>query len=149
MNDNELLIAVEVESLASALRTGDGIEAMIDLAKKTVRSFEHDLSTVTGRKKTAGLAYKVARVKSKVTEIQKGETEALKKASGIIDGNGRRLRNELDALKIEARQPPKAHVERIEAEALTACIEILGHESGVSALKAIKAGNIPHVSITY
>ena len=64
-----------------------------------------DISTENGRAAIASLAYKVARSKTALDEQGKSLVEAIKKTSGEIDAERRKVREELDALKEEVRKP--------------------------------------------
>jgi chromosome segregation ATPase len=70
-----------------------------------VSTFAHDMSTGESRKKTASLAYKIARLKTALDDMGKGLTEDWKQKAKAVDIVRRQLRESLDGLKEQARQP--------------------------------------------
>ena len=79
--------------------------ALYEFMEREVAAFVPDLTTETGRKKIAGLAYKVARTKTAIDDAGANlKAEWLKKSQGV-DLERRMLREKLDALKDRARKP--------------------------------------------
>jgi hypothetical protein len=64
-----------------------------------------DISTDKGRKAIASLAYKVARTKTFIDDQRLKLVADEKKRLSVIDAEGKRVREELDALKDEVRNP--------------------------------------------
>lgn len=64
-----------------------------------------DLSTETGRKKIASLAYKVARTKTAIDDAGKKLNEEARARINAIDESRREIRQQLDTLKDEVRKP--------------------------------------------
>lgn len=64
-----------------------------------------DLSTETGRKKIASLAYKVARTKTAIDDAGKKLNEEARARINAIDESRREIRKQLDDLKDEVRRP--------------------------------------------
>ena len=83
----------------------NGLDSIVQQAKDTVAEFNHDLSTDAGRKRTASLASKVAKLKVKLDNMGKESTAELKAKTKLVDGNRKAMRDELDELKVEARKP--------------------------------------------
>ena len=104
MTDQEL-ITIERQNALTAFETGDGLDEIVRRARDTVESFEHDMSTKAGRSRTASLAHKVARLKVKLDDAGKDLVSERKKQIKLVDDNRRKMRDELDSLKIEARKP--------------------------------------------
>lgn len=112
--DTALAVFVEKEKL----------EPYINQIRKEIADFEHDLSTPVGRKRTGSLAARVAKIKVKLDSLGKELVADWKSKSKIVDSSRKYLRDELDELKVIARQPltkwedeQKAiEVEEIEAE---------------------------------
>ena len=64
-----------------------------------------DLTTETGRKAIASLAYKVARTKTAIDDAGKLLTEEWRGKINVVDASRREIRERLDALKVEVRRP--------------------------------------------
>ncbi len=99
------LIELKPETALEAFSGGDGLDAIISQAKNVVAQFDHDMSTKTSRARTASLAHKVARLKSRLDETGKELTAGWRKKASVVDASRRKMREELDALKTEARAP--------------------------------------------
>ena len=100
----------------------NGADAVLSALKTEVRKVAAtlDISTPGGREAIASLAYKVARSKTALDEQGKELVGAIKKQSGEIDAERKRVRDELDALKDEVRKPltdwENAEKERVAAQ---------------------------------
>jgi colicin import membrane protein len=70
-----------------------------------VAAHQPDLTTETGRKAVASLAYKVARTKTAIDDAGKKLNESLRAQIAVVDTSRRDIRERLDALKDEARRP--------------------------------------------
>ena len=99
------LIELKPETALEAFSGGDGLDAIISQAKTVVAQFDHDMSTKASRAKTASLAHKVARLKSKLDSTGKELTAGWRKKASVVDASRRKMREELEALKTEARAP--------------------------------------------
>ena len=104
MTDQEL-ITIERQNALTAFETGDGLDDIVRRARDTVESFEHDMSTKAGRARTASLAHKVAQFKVKLDKLGKDLVSERKAQIKLVDDNRRKMRDELDRLKTEARKP--------------------------------------------
>lgn len=109
-----------VETLtAEVVFAPGGVDAILEKITAEVQSFKGDISTPSGRDQIRSLAFKVARSKTALDELGKNLVADLKKQTGAIDAERRRIRDDLDALKDEVRQPltdwENADKERIEA----------------------------------
>ena len=67
---NELIVIEESKALA-VFSNENGLDPIIQQAKDLVDGFEHDLSTGAGRKRTASLANKVAKLKTRLDGMGK------------------------------------------------------------------------------
>jgi len=138
MSESELevleMVVIEPSTVLAAYTNGEGLDDAIDQVKTVVQCFEHDLSTKTGRAKTASLAHKVAKVKTKLDSMGKELVAGWKDQARKVDSSRKSMREALDELKIEARKPltewemEQAEIEaerlaRAEAEALANQIE--------------------------
>ena len=130
---NELVV-IEEQTALKVFSSDNGLDPIIQQAKEAVEGFEHDLSTAAGRKRTASLANKVAKLKTRLDGMGKDLVSDWKTKAKAVDANRKAMRDELDALKVIARKPlteweeEQARIEaeeaaRIEAEKVAAEIE--------------------------
>lgn len=101
---NELIVIEEAKALA-VFSNENGLDPIIQQAKDLVDGFEHDLSTGAGRKRTASLANKVARLKTRLDGMGKDLVADWKAQAKKVDANRKSMRDELDELKVIARKP--------------------------------------------
>lgn len=99
------LAKIEEDKVLVAFTVDNGLDEIIFEAKNAIDGFEHDLSTAAGRKRTASLAHKVAQLKTKLDGMGKELVSEWKQKAKIVDINRKKMRDELDALKADARQP--------------------------------------------
>ena len=102
---SEDIITTAPASALAAFAEPNGLDPFIDAVRKIVNEFEHDLSTATSRKKTASLAAKVSSFKVSMDDMGKSLTEDWKQKSKVVDNARKKMRDELDALRDEARRP--------------------------------------------
>lgn len=130
---NELVV-IEEKTALQVFSSDNGLDPIIQQAKEAVEGFDHDLSTAAGRKRTASLANKVAKLKTRLDGMGKELVSDWKIKAKAVDANRKAMRDELDALKVIARKPlteweeEQARIEaeeaaRIEAEKIAAEIE--------------------------
>lgn len=81
------------------------LESLLDEVRKEIAALTTDVSTETGRKAIASLAYSIARRKTPLDEAGKALNEDHRKAINAVDAIRKKMRDELDALKVEARKP--------------------------------------------
>lgn len=116
------LITIEQETVLAVFSQEGGLNPVIEQARQVVAGFEHDMSTAASRKRTASLANKVAKLKVKLDDMGKDLVSDWKAKSKLVDASRKHVRDELDALKAEARKPlteweaEQAEIERLEAE---------------------------------
>lgn len=101
---NELVVIEEAKVL-DVFSSDNGLDFIVQEAKELVSGFEHDLSTAAGRKRTASLANKVAKLKVRLDNMGKNLTSDWKAKSKAVDANRKAMRDELDKLKVDARKP--------------------------------------------
>lgn len=104
MLDNELAV-VEEKSVLVAFSQEGGLDPVVEEAKKFVDDFKHDMSTAASRKRTASLANKVAKLKTKVDCMGKDLVSDWKSKAKIVDSSRKKMRDDLDELKVLARKP--------------------------------------------
>lgn len=113
------LVELTTETALTAFTSENGLDPYIQQVKDEVNNFEHDLSTGAGRKRSASLAAKVAKIKVKLDGLGKDLVAEWKSNSKKVDSARKKMRDELDELKIHARKPLtdwEDEQERIEAE---------------------------------
>ena len=129
---NELVL---IENLKPAeVFVAGGLDTVIDLIEKEVRSHALDISTDAGRKHIASLAHKIARSKTALDKMGKDLVSGWKEQSKKVDLERARVWDRLEALQKEIRSPltewedaEKARVARHEAG--IARIEGAGHDT--------------------
>lgn len=123
------LVRVEEMSALELFKPGV-IDPILSQIKEEVRSqaAELDISTEESRKQIASLAYKVARSKTFIDTQRKALVSEEKKRLAVIDKEGKRVWDELEALQLEVRKPLTAwedqDKERISGH--KAAIEVIG-----------------------
>lgn len=109
------LIQVETSTVIDLYTKGEALDPLIESVRKTVESFEHDLSTQAGRKRTASLAAKVSKAKTFLDGLGKDLVSDWKQKAKVVDNERKRMREALDALRDQARAP-LTELEEKEAE---------------------------------
>ena len=99
------LVEIDKKTTLQAFTSKDGLSEAIGSVRDMVGDFEHDMSTKAGRDKTRSLARKVSSLKVTLDEMGKDLVSEWKSKSKAVDANRKKMREELDALKIEARKP--------------------------------------------
>jgi colicin import membrane protein len=106
-------------------------ERILDAIKAEVRALaaDSDISTPDGRKAISALAYKVSRTKTFIESQRVVLVAEEKQRLAKVDAEGRRMRDELDALRDEVRKPltdwEKAESDRIAEHEM--CIRVMGN----------------------
>lgn len=120
------------------LFTEDKMDPLLAEIIKEVKSHVPDISTVKGRKEIASLALKVAKSKTYLDDLGKDLVSEWKDKSKKVDEVRKRMREQLDSLKEEARRPLTEFEEKEEAR-------IQKHEAGIATIEMYKinygAGN--------
>lgn len=127
-----------------ALFAEGGTADVIAQIEAEARSVIPDVSTAKGRKQIASTAAKVARSKTYLDGLGKELVSDLKKQTGAVDQERRAMRERLDALKIEVRQPLTEFedAEQAKQQAFIDRISKIGGETpqGVAELRAYIEG---------
>lgn len=108
------LITTRKEEILDLYTKGEALDPLVQAVRDTVESFEHDLSTVKGRKATASLAANVAKAKTFLDGLGKDLVSDWKAKAKTVDDVRKKMRDELDELKAKARAP-LTELEAIEA----------------------------------
>jgi hypothetical protein len=104
MSESKDLIAVKVLTPEIVFAPG-GVADILGKIESEVRSFKGDISTLGGRNAIASMAYKVARSKTALDDMGKQLVADWKSKASAVDAERRTIRDRLDALKDEVRQP--------------------------------------------
>lgn len=112
----------------------DQVETLISKIEAEVRSFVPDTSTVKGRKEIATNAHKVSKSKVALDAMGKELVSGWKSQAKAVDDERKIVRDRLDELRDEVRQPltdwENEEAARIETERLAAIVEA-DHESAL------------------
>lgn len=132
MND---LLLIKTETALEVFSNQESIIPYLDEIKREVSLHAPDVTTAKGRKEIASLANRVAKTKVYLDDLGKDLVSDWKEKSKKVDATRKLIRDELDALKIEARKPLTEWEEeqaRIEAE-------IKAEQARLELLKQIEA----------
>lgn len=115
--------------------TGGGVDPLLDAITAEVRTFVPDTTTDKGRKEIASLAYKVSQAKVRLDTAGKSLVEGWKQQAAKVDQVRKKIRDDLDALRDEARKPltewEAAEEERLAAAKLSAEI-LMAHSEALA-----------------
>jgi len=101
MND---LVKLE-EINAVEVFSGQGLDDLLLKITEEARSIVPDLTTKKGRDEIASMAHKVAKSKTYLDGLRKDLVSEWKTKAKAVDAEGKKMRDTLDALKAEVRQP--------------------------------------------
>lgn len=101
----EAIEAFQEGNVISLYKKGEGLEPLIEAVREKVDTFEHDLTTAKGRSATASLSAKVSKAKTFLDGLGKKLVESQKKEIALVDASRKSMRDQLDALRDEARAP--------------------------------------------
>lgn len=123
------LAVLEIKNPALVFVKGGG-DPIIDHVKAEVKKEQPnlDISTPTGRKAIASLAYKIAQTKSKFDKIGKALTEEQRAQIDAVNEERKRVEAELQKLQDEVRAPLTAWEEADKKR-------IADHETGIASIK--------------
>lgn len=136
MND---LVVVENLTPAVVYAPG-GVNSVLDKIKTEARAFTGDISTEKGRNEIKSFAYKIARSKTLLDDMGKDLVADLKKQTGAVDAERKRIRDELDKLKDEIRAP-LTQWEQAEKD------RVAEHETGLAEIAAFAIFSTPEPAI--
>lgn len=106
MSEPTEIALIETNALQPAvLFAGDGLDELLADIEQKARTIVPDLSTAKGRKEIASMAHKVARTKTALDDMGKALVAEWKAKAGKVDESRRLVRERLDALKAEVREP--------------------------------------------
>lgn len=107
MNDSATtdLVVLDQTNALSVFTTSGAIDPLLDRVRKEIDAFKPDISTATGRKAVASMAYRVARAKTYLDDAGKRVADQQKEIPKKIDATRKRIRDTLDAWRDEVREP--------------------------------------------
>lgn len=103
--ENQTGSTTELALVTQWPETKDGLRAIINDIKQKVKSLVLDPTTEKGRAEIKSVAYNVARTKTTLDDLAKQAIEHHQSIVKATNEQRRQLREELDALKEEVRQP--------------------------------------------
>src|SRR5690606_30208205 len=101
----ELVTLPPQESALEVYQQPSGLDPYIERIRAEVAGHVPDLTTDKGRKAVASLAFKVRKSKTALDNLGKQLVDDLKEIPKKIDAERKRMRDTLDALADEVRQP--------------------------------------------
>lgn len=104
MTSKELALPLPTD-LAAAFGKDETVDALIDAVRQRVREHAPDVTTAKGRDAIRSLAFAVARSKTALDDAGKKLTEDQKRQIDAVNAQRRKIRDQLDALRDEARKP--------------------------------------------
>jgi len=117
------LVTIPKANALEIFTTPAMIDPILARIRQQIDEFKPDLSTASGRKAIASIAYKVAQSKTYLDGVGKELVAAQKEIPNKIDASRKRIRDTLDAWKDEVRKPltdweaaEEARVNRIKAD---------------------------------
>ena len=115
------LVEISPETALSVFTADKGLDSYVKQVTDEVNCFKHDLTTAAGRARTISLASKVAKIKVKYDDCGKDLVSGWKENAKKVDKARKKMRDELDELKVLARKPVtdwEMEQERIESDRL-------------------------------
>jgi colicin import membrane protein len=125
---NEITLIPQREVVAADVFKPGGIDAMLNEIAARAKAYRPDVSTATGRKEIASIAYKVAQSKTLLDGMGKDLVAGWKRQASLVDEERRKARDFLDALKEEVRAPLTAYEQAEEAR-------LAEHEAAIAAIR--------------
>lgn len=107
-NDSEegtALLIPETMDVAAFFAKTEAVDTVLAKIEEEVRSHKPDLSTAKGRKAIASLAARVSKAKTFLDNAGKALNETAREQINAVDKERRRIRERLDGLRDEARDP--------------------------------------------
>jgi len=110
------LIEIDQKNAMQVYTSDVGLDPYVEIVKKEVESFVYDTSTAKGRAEIASLANKVAKTKVKLDGFGKELVADWKSKAKVVDATRKKMRDQLDELKILARLPLTQYEEQLRIE---------------------------------
>lgn len=138
--EDEVVVGIPIgeiippEDKAAELFVPNGLDKIIARIRKEVEQFQPDVSTEKGRKAIASLARKVASSKARLEDYGKNLSMDIKRKATDIDAERRRMKEELDVLRDQARKPLDDYEAAIE-------LRVEAHEQALKDV--LELSNVP------
>lgn len=135
MNDvpSTELVAIDPANALVVFTTPNAIDPLLERIRAEIDGFTPDISTATGRKAVASMAYKVARAKTYLDDAGKRLADQQKEIPKKIDATRKRIRDTLDSWRDEVRKP-LTEWETAEND------RIKKHQDAIAAIRALAEG---------
>lgn len=132
------LAVIEPTTALAVFSADNGLDPYIEKIRAEIAAFIPDTTTKKGREEIASMAYKVAKSKTYLDNAGKELVAELKAIPAKIDAERKRMRETLDALKDQVRQPLTdwETMEAARVEALQARVAMLENAKGIGAHSA-------------
>jgi hypothetical protein len=98
-------LIVPLPATALEIYKDGGLDPILSAIEAEVRNHKPELGTAKGRGEIASLSHKVAKSKVYLDNLGKDLVSEWKKKSAVVDAERKRMRDKLDSLRDEARQP--------------------------------------------
>jgi colicin import membrane protein len=131
-----VLATVESLSALDVFEGDDAHEKLVVRLEEYVRAQPQDMATEKGRDAIRSLAAKVSRTKTGLDDLGKDFVAALKKQTGAVDAKRKLIRDRLDVLRDEVRNPLTVF-EEAEANRVNEHERLLVSLAGVAVFTAV------------
>lgn len=107
MNDmtSTELVTINPTDVLTIFTTPKAIDPILARVRAEIDAFKPDISTATGRKAVASMAFKVAKAKTRIEEAGKALADQQKEIPKKIDATRKTVRETLEAWQAEVRKP--------------------------------------------
>jgi len=113
---NTQLVAINNERIQLALVDTEARQSLLAEVQEHIDNFTPDMTTVTGRKAIASIAYKVAQTKTTIDAVGKDLVADAKAKIKVVDEARKEIRDTLDGLRDSVREPLTKYEYRIAQE---------------------------------
>ncbi len=134
-------IAIKIDDIP-AVFVPNGLDPVIQAIRDQVVTEVPDASTPAGRKRIASAAHRVARSKTYLDDLGKNLVAEAKAKIKAVDAERKRMRDQLDDLKAEVRQPLTAweDAEKARQEAIKEQVSLLtAYPDDIADAKTLRA----------
>lgn len=125
---NTEIAIIPQENALEVFTAPKGLDPFLDRIAEEARSLVPDVTTKKGRDAIASVAFKVAKSKTALDNVGKALVDRLKEQPKLVDAERKRMRDFLDSLKDEVRQPLTEWEEAEESRKAS-------HESAIERMK--------------
>lgn len=115
MSESTELVIIEPETALEVYTADKGLDPYLAKIKAEVDGFIPDVTTKKGRDAVASMAYKVSQSKTYLDKTGKELVDKLKEQPKLVDAERKRMRDYLDGLRDQVREPLTAWEEAEES----------------------------------